>query len=249
MTRVLFAVSGSDHWTLNDGTKHPCGYWPEELVVPHKIFRDAGFDITVATPGAVPPTADEAGFAAAANGGSEEPGRRFRAYLETISASLGAPLDLDAADAAEYDLVFVPGGHGPMEDLATSARFGALIGAFTAAGKPVSAVCHGPAAFLPARDAAGGWLFAGRAVTGFSNEEEAAMGFAARAPWLLEDRLGTSGGRYERAGAFEAHVVSDGNLHTGQNPASSAPLAERLVRLSVQGLSFSPAAASRVPRR
>ncbi|MET8249087.1 type 1 glutamine amidotransferase domain-containing protein [Streptomyces sp. NPDC005202] len=231
MTRVLLAVSGSDHWTLKDGTKHPCGYWPEELVVPHEIFRKAGFDIAIATPGAVRPTADEAGFSAAVNGGSEEPGKRFRAYLDSISAELNAPVDLEEADAADYDMVFVPGGHGPMEDLAGSEKFGALIAAFTAAGKPVAAVCHGPAAFLPARDASGGWLFAERKVTGFSNEEEAAMGFADKAPWLLEDRLASSGGTYERAAAFEAHVVSDGNLHTGQNPASSAPLADHLVTL------------------
>ncbi|MEU6098790.1 type 1 glutamine amidotransferase domain-containing protein [Streptomyces sp. NPDC047079] len=232
MTRVLFAVSGSDYWTLKDGTKHPCGFWPEELVVPHEIFRDAGFDIVAATPGGIRPTADEAGFSAAVNGGSEEPGKRFRAYLEGISAELDSPVDLDAANAAEYDAVFVPGGHGPMEDLARSETFGALVAAFTAADKPVAAVCHGPAAFLPARAASGEWLFAGRRVTGFSNEEEAAMGFADQAPWLLEDRLTDSGGAYERSGAaFEGHVVSDGNLHTGQNPASSAPLAERLVAL------------------
>ncbi|MGQ4516121.1 DJ-1/PfpI family protein [Streptomyces sp. DW26H14] len=232
MTRVLLAVSGSDHWTLADGTKHPCGYWPEELAVPHEIFRAAGFEIVAATPGGVPPTADEAGFSAAVNGGSEEPGRRFRAYLDRIAAELNTPADLDTADAADYDLVFVPGGHGPMEDLARSEKFGALVAAFTAADKPVAAVCHGPAAFLPARDRSGAWLFAGRAVTGFSNEEEAAMGFADKAPWLLEDRLAAGGARYEQSGTvFGPHVVSDGNLHTGQNPASSAPLAERLVEL------------------
>ena len=107
MTRVLFAVSGSDYWTLSDGTRHPCGYWPEELAVPHEVFAQAGFDITIATPGAVPPTADEAGFSAAMNGGSEEPGQRFRAYLDSISGPLGAPAALEDADPADYDMVFV----------------------------------------------------------------------------------------------------------------------------------------------
>ena len=150
MTRVLFAVSGVDYWTLADGTRHPCGFWPEELAVPHEIFSAAGFDITIATPGAARPTADEAGFSAEMNGGSEEPGKRFRAYLDSIADALNSPADLDKVNATDYDLVFVPGGHGPMEDLAVSERFGALVGDLAAAGKPVAAVCHGPAALLPA---------------------------------------------------------------------------------------------------
>jgi putative intracellular protease/amidase len=230
MTRVLFAVSGSDYWTLADGTRHPCGFWPEELAVPHEIFRNAGFDITVATPGAVVPTADEAGFTAAMNGGSDEPGTRFRAYLDSISGELNSPADLDLADPDDYDLVFVPGGHGPMEDLAVSSRFGALVAGFTAADKPVAAVCHGPAALLPAVDKSGNWLFAGHRVTGFSNVEEGQVGLADRAPWLLQDRLGAAGGTFEHNGEpWQPWVVKDGNLHTGQNPASSAPLAQALV--------------------
>src|ERR1700681_3920402 len=83
MTRVLFAVSGKDYWTLADGRRHPCGYWPEELAVPHEVFARAGWEITIPTPGAVVPTADKAGFSAAMNGGSEEPGRLFRVYLDS----------------------------------------------------------------------------------------------------------------------------------------------------------------------
>lgn len=230
MTHVLFAVSGSDHWTLSDGTRHPCGFWPEELAVPHQIFREAGFTITIATPGAAVPTPDEAGFSAAMNGGSEEPGRRFRAYLDRIAGELRAPADLDRVTADDYDAVFVPGGHGPMEDLAVSEPFGALVGRFDAAGKPVVAVCHGPAALLPAQGPGGGWLFTGRRVTGFSDTEEGQVGLADRASWLLEDRLGQAGGRYERSGEpWTPHVVVDGTLYTGQNPASSGPLARQVI--------------------
>jgi putative intracellular protease/amidase len=229
MTRVLFAVSGSDYWTLADGTRHPCGYWPEELAVPHEVFSQAGFEITVATPGAVTPTADEAGFTAAMNGGSEEPGQRFRAYLDSISGQLSTPMALEDADPADYDLVFVPGGHGPMEDLAASSSFGGLVADFTALGKPVAAVCHGPAALLPAVDNDGKWLFNWRRVTGFTNTEEAQVGFADKAPWLLEDRLSSAGGLFEQSGRpWAPHVVVDGNLYTGQNPASSLPLATTL---------------------
>lgn len=230
MTRVLIAVSGSDHWTLADGTRHPCGYWPEELVVPHEVFVAAGLAVTVATPGGVVPTADEAGFSAAMNGGSEEPGRRFRDYLDSIADELGAPAVLEDVNAADYDLLFVPGGHGPMEDLAVSAEFGRLVGDFAASGSPVAAVCHGPAALLAARDESGKWVFTGRRITGFSNEEEQQVGFAARAPWLLEDRLVESGGLYEQSGTpWIPHVVADGTLYSGQNPASSRLLAEALV--------------------
>lgn len=230
MTRVLLAVTGSDHWTLADGTRHPCGYWPEELAVPHEAFTAAGFDVTVATPGGAVPTADEAGFTAAMNGGSEEPGRRFRAYLDSIAEPLLAPADLDTANAADYDLIFVPGGHGPMEDLARCAGFGALVADFTRRGKPVAAVCHGPAALLPAIDGDGKWVFDGRRVTGFTNAEEAQVGFADKANWLLEDRLVSAGGLFEHSGEpWATHVVVDENLYTGQNPASSLPLAQALI--------------------
>ena len=233
MTRVLFAVSGVDYWTLADGTRHPCGFWPEELAVPHEIFSAAGFDITIATPGAARPTADEAGFSAEMNGGSEEPGKRFRAYLDSIADALNSPADLDKVNATDYDLVFVPGGHGPMEDLAVSERFGALVGDLAAAGKPVAAVCHGPAALLPALGKDGKWLFAGRRLTGFSDREETQVGLAGKAKWLLEDSLIRSGGHYESTGPWQPLVINDGNLYTGQNPASSAPLANRLVEVAV----------------
>ncbi|MFD4653928.1 type 1 glutamine amidotransferase domain-containing protein [Streptomyces sp. NPDC058441] len=229
MARVLFAVTGSRYWTLKDGTKHPCGYWPEELAVPHQVFDEAGLEVTIATPGAVVPVADEAGFTAAMNGDSEEPGIRFRGYLDSISGALSHPADLDTVDAADHDFVFVPGGHGPMEDLASSEPFGRLLGAFTAAGKPVAAVCHGPAALLPAVDAEG-WIFRGRRMTGFTNEEETQVGFADKAAWLLEDHLTAVGSIFESGpGPWQPHLVVDGNLYTGQNPASSRPLAEALV--------------------
>jgi putative intracellular protease/amidase len=232
MTRVLFAVSGKDYWTLADGTRHPCGYWPEELAVPHEVFARAGCEVTIATPGAVVPTADEAGFSAAMNGGSPEPGRRFRGYLDSIAGALSAPADLDGAAPVSYDLVFVPGGHGPMEDLARCTGFGRLVAGFTELGKPVAAVCHGPAALLPAEDSGGKWLFAGRRVTGFTNAEETQVGLADRAKWLLEDRLKSAGGLFECGGVpWAPHVVSEGNLYTGQNPASSEPLARRLLEV------------------
>ncbi|GAA2866206.1 type 1 glutamine amidotransferase domain-containing protein [Pseudonocardia halophobica] len=229
MTRVLIAVTGVDHWTLADGSQSPAGYWPEELSTPHRVFADAGLDITIATPGGVAPTATEAGFAPEMHGGDAAAGQRIREHLASIEA-LNAPEVLEDVDVAAHDFVFVPGGWGPMEDLAVSQSFGELLRRFTDAGKPVAAVCHGPAALLPARDDQGGWLFAGRELTGFSNAEEHAVGTAPLAKWLLEDRLRCEGGVYSAApGDWAEYVVVDGNLYTGQNPASSEALAKRLV--------------------
>ncbi|MFT4081454.1 MAG: type 1 glutamine amidotransferase domain-containing protein [Nocardioides sp.] len=234
MTRVLMAVTGVDYWTLADGTRHPSGYWPEELSTPYEVFTEAGFDITIGTPGGVRPTPDPAGFAPVYHGDDEEEAQRVRLHLESIDEH-HVPVALEEADVADFDIVFVPGGWGPMEDLAVSAPFGALLRAFTEAGKPVAAVCHGPAALLPARDDAGDWLFAGRAVTGFSNAEETAVGTAPLARWLLEDRLIAEGGDYRCTEEDWAElVVVDGNLYTGQNPASARGLAERLVRESAR---------------
>ncbi|MBN9747838.1 type 1 glutamine amidotransferase domain-containing protein [Amycolatopsis sp. A1MSW2902] len=230
MTRALFAVTGVDYWTLADGTRNPSGYWPEEVSTPYQVFADAGIEIAVATPGGVPPAADPAGFNPVYHGDSAEAAQRMKDHLESIAA-LRSPEALENVDVADFDFVFVPGGWGPMEDLAVSASFGGLLREFTEADKPVAAVCHGPAALLPARDDQGEWLFAGRQVTGFSNVEEYAVGFAPQAKWLLEDRLKAEGGLYSSAPeGWAEFVVVDGNLYTGQNPQSAAGLAARLVR-------------------
>ncbi|CAG7632069.1 type 1 glutamine amidotransferase domain-containing protein [Rhodococcus opacus] len=230
MTSVLIAVTGVDYWTLADGTKHPCGYWPEELAAPHKVFTEAGLDITIATPGGIVPTADQAGYTPEMNGGSAAAGQKIADYIGSIADQLAAPAVLEDIDPADFDFVFVPGGHGPMEDLAVSEPFGHIVRRFTDAGKPVGAVCHGPAALFPAKADDGSWLFSGRRLTAFSNVEEGQVGYAARAAWLLEDRLKSEGGIYSAADQpWGELVVVDGNLYTGQNPASSEPLARRLV--------------------
>jgi putative intracellular protease/amidase len=232
MTTVLMAVTASDHWTFADGSTHTTGYWPEEVAAPHRIFVEAGFTVTIATPGGRRPVADEAGFLPVYNGGSEQAAEEIRSYLASISAELDGAVPLEGVDTADYDLVFVPGGHGPMEDLAVSESFGTTLNGFLAAGKPIAAVCHGSAALLPARRDDGSWAFAGYEVTGFSNNEEQLVGFAPKAAWLLEDRLTADGGKFTATDeAWAPKVVSDRTLHTGQNPASSEPLARKLVEV------------------
>ncbi|MEU4153278.1 type 1 glutamine amidotransferase domain-containing protein [Streptomyces sp. NPDC026659] len=228
MTKVLFVVSAADHWTLNDGTEHPSGYWGEELAMPHKIFGEAGWEITLATPGGRPPTLDRLSMSRTAGlpGKLREVGR----YLDSIRAELDSPRPLDEVDPAAYDLVFYPGGHGPMEDLAYDEVSGALLTRVLGAGRPLALLCHAPAATLAARNADGSWPFAGYRMTGLSNTEEKLNSFGRKAPWLLEDRLREEGADYVKARLpLLPFVVVDRNLYTGQNPMSSERLAKRLV--------------------
>jgi putative intracellular protease/amidase len=130
------------------------------------------------------------------------------------------------ADA--FDAVFYPGGHGPLWDLAEDPASIALIGAFFAAGKPVAAVCHGPGVLRHARSC-GRELVRGKRVTGFSDTEEAAAGLSAVVPFSVEAELRRLGGLYEKAADWQSLAVIDGNLITGQNPASSRAVAELLL--------------------
>ncbi|GGZ01129.1 type 1 glutamine amidotransferase domain-containing protein [Streptomyces nitrosporeus] len=227
MPSVLFVLTGADHWTLNDGTSHPTGFWAEELAAPHRIFSQAGFDITVATPGGVAPTVDSTSLTAESNGGQEQ-ADAVASYLAAIDETLRIPVRLEDVVPTSYDVVFLPGGHGPMEDLAVDEASGALLTAALDAGTHVGVLCHGPAALLPARRADGSWPFAGYRMTGFSNVEETQAGLAGKAPWLLENRLVELGARYSAGEPWSVYTVHDRTLHTGQNPASSEQLAREI---------------------
>jgi putative intracellular protease/amidase len=232
MTNVLMVVTAARHWTLIDGTEHPTGFWAEEFLVPYEIFTAAGFDITVATPGAATPVVDELSLGLT-GGVLPHTVKKFRARLEELAPVLDNPTDLHALtadDVDSYDLVFYPGGHGPMEDLAGDRLSGRILTDRLASGRPLALLCHAPAALLATVDKDGTTPFAGRRVTGLSNREELINSFAKKAPWLLEDRLREIGTDYDKALIpFRPHVVRDGNLYTGQNPQSSKKLAETLV--------------------
>lgn len=180
MTAVLFVVTGADHWTLADGTRHATGYWAEELATPHRLLREAGFDVTIATPGGVAPTVDAVSLAAESTGGKEQ-SDAIAAYLAAIRADLENPVKLEEVDLDAYAAVLYPGGHGPMEDLAVDAGSGRLLTAALDSGKPLAVLCHAPAALLAARREDGSWPFAGYRMTGFTNAEETAAGFADKA--------------------------------------------------------------------
>lgn len=228
MAKILFVITGADHWTLADGTKHPTGFWAEEAAAPYEAFKAAGHEVVVATPGGVVPTVDRSSLAPEFNGG-QEGADRVAAVLDSFT-ELQRPIALEDVDLDAYAAVFYPGGHGPMEDLAVDRTSGRILIDALGSGKPLAVVCHGPAALLAATEDDGTNAFAGYRVAAFTNAEEAQSGFADKAKWLLETRLGEAGVDVVVAEPWAANIVVDRNLITGQNPSSSAPLAAEVLR-------------------
>ncbi|MFE0629191.1 type 1 glutamine amidotransferase domain-containing protein [Streptomyces sp. NPDC058864] len=228
MAKVLFVMTGTAYWTLKDGTRHATGYWAEEFAAPYKALTGAGHQITVATPGGVVPTVDMMSLRPDMAGSAE-----IALELESIIRSaevMRRPIQLSDARLEDYDAVYLPGGHGPMEDLWADADAGRLLTAALASGKPLAIVCHAPAAMLSTR-IHGESPFAGYEVTAFTNEEEEAVGLAKQAPWTVETALIELGVKFSKGEMWKPYTLVDRNLYTGQNPASAAQLAERLLKV------------------
>ncbi len=231
MKSILMVLTGAKTWTMKDGTAHPTGFWAEEFIAPHKAFTNAGLKVTLATPGGITPTVDDLSLELSLNNNDAGNVAAQKAYLTQTETLLAATVKLEDVQASSYDAVFVVGGHGPMQDLAVHPSFGDFLAVMLdSPDKIVSAVCHGPASFLPAHRADGTWLFKGRALTGFSNEEETQATFAGNAPWLLEDRLRLAGSGYKAELAGSTYVIVDGNLITGQNPNSAEATATAVLK-------------------
>ncbi|MFF8837269.1 type 1 glutamine amidotransferase domain-containing protein [Streptomyces sp. NPDC015130] len=228
MSKILFVMTGADHWTLADGTKHPTGFWAEEAVAPYEVFKAAGHEVVVATPGGVVPTVDRGSLAPEVNGG-QEGADKVAAALASLD-ELDHPITLEDVRLDEYAAVFYPGGHGPMEDLAVDPVSGRILVDALASGKPLAVVCHAPAAMLAATKADGTNAFAGYKVAAFTNAEETQAGFADKAQWLLETRLVEAGVDVQVGEPWVPNIVVDRNLVTGQNPSSSAPLAAEVLK-------------------
>ena len=227
MSSILIVLSAADKWTRADGSKYDSGVWAEEFVVMDEMFVAEGCAVDIATPDGVVPTIDPHSMNPDVVG--QENVDHFRAYLASIADRLNRPLVLADVDTAAYDAIVIPGGHGPVEDLYKDSDMGRVLEEADRAGKIIAPVCHGQAALLAAQDDSGGWLFAGRKITSFSDEEEVELGTADNAPWLLADTLRKRGAQYEKGPNWGAFVVQDRNLLSGQNPASSAPLAEAVL--------------------
>jgi putative intracellular protease/amidase len=207
----------------NTGRK--TGFWLEEFAAPYYAFEDAKADITIASPKGGQPPLDPK---------SNEPGfqtrdtRRFDQDREA-QAALANTVKLSEVVPGDYDAVFYPGGHGPLWDLAEDRNSISLIERTYAAGKPVALVCHAPGVLRHVKGTDGKPLVEGKAVTGFTNSEEAAVGLTDVVPFLVEDVLTQIGGTFSAGKDWESHVVQDGRLITGQNPASSTEAARLLI--------------------
>jgi putative intracellular protease/amidase len=220
--KILMVLTSHD--TLGT-TGEKTGFWLEEFAAPYYTFVDAGAHVVLASPNGGQPPIDPKSDAPDAQTGFT---RRF-ATDPVAQEALANTVRLDSLAAADFDAVFYPGGHGPLWDLAQSRTSIDLIAAFVAAGKPTAFVCHAPGVLHHVAAADGTPLARGRHVTGFSDSEEAAVGLTKVVPFLLEDVFRQQGALYEKGPDWAPHVVTDGLLITGQNPASSEPAAKALL--------------------
>lgn len=222
--KLLMVLTSHDR--LGD-TGKKTGFWLEEFAAPYYALKDAGAEITLASPrGGQPPLdpkSDEPDAQTDATG-------RFKSD-EAAQEALASTHRLSDVRADDFDAVFFPGGHGPMWDLAEDRASIGLIEAFAQADKPIGAVCHAPAVFRHVKGVDGAFLIKGRKVTGFTNTEEEGVGLTEVVPFLLEDMLKANGGDYSRGADWQPYIVTDGKLVTGQNPASSEGAAEALLKL------------------
>ncbi|MFG1680005.1 type 1 glutamine amidotransferase domain-containing protein [Nonomuraea sp. NPDC049269] len=228
MAKLLFVVTGATYLTLKDGTRYATGYWAEEFANPYKAITEAGHAVVVATPNGVTPNVDMMSLRPEMAGGVQ--GALDLEAIIRSAETMRRPIRLSDARLEDYDAVYLPGGHGPMQDLWQDADAGRLLTAALASGKPLAIVCHAPAAMLATR-IHGESPFKGYRVTGFTNDEEEGVGLASRTQWLLEDELKEKVGvEFSRGAIWEPYMVEDRNLITGQNPHSAAVLAERLLK-------------------
>lgn len=217
--KILMVLTSHD--TLGD-TGEKTGFWLEEFAAPYYAFLDAGVGLTLASPkGGQPPLdpkSSEAGF-------QTEDTARFNADV-AAKAVLANTAKLSEVNSDDFDGVFYPGGHGPMWDLVNDAQSISLIEAFWASDKVVSTVCHASIALANTKDTNGEYIVKGRNVTGFTNTEEAAVGLTDVVPLLVEDTLSDRGGLFSKIEDWASNAQIDGNLITGQNPASSTAVAK-----------------------
>ena len=220
--KILMVLTSHDKL---GNTAEKTGFWLEEFASPYYVFKDAGATLTLASPqGGQPPIDPKSDDPASETDAT----RRFKAD-PAAQAVLGSTLRLRDISAADFDAVFYPGGHGPVWDLAEDTSSIALVEAMLGANKPAAFVCHAPGVLRHARTPEGKPLVEGKDVTGFSNTEEEGAGLTQVVPFLVENVLKQNGARYSKVPDFKPHVVIDGFLITGQNPASSEPAAKALL--------------------
>lgn len=230
MASILFVLTAASELRLRDGSVLATGFWAQEFVAPYHIFLEHGHHVDIATPRGRPAALDALCLDPQFHDNDIGRVENLREQLDAIDAwQSPSSLERLALAGGNYDAVFFPGGHGPMADLAENAAAGNLIKRCYANDGLVGAVCHGPAALIPAMHAER-WLFEGYAMTCFSRGEERLAGLYERLPWQLAEKLEALGAQLSHAAPGAANVVADRRLYTGQNPASAAPLAWEMAR-------------------
>ena len=224
LMKLLIVLTSHDK--LGD-TGKDTGFWLEEFAAPYFVFKDAGAQITLASPKGGQPPIDPASVAEDA---LTDATRRFNED-HAAQTALANTVVLSTVSADEFDAIFFPGGHGPLWDLAEDADSIGLIETFASTDRPIGAVCHAPAVFKHPKSADGKPLVSGKKVTGFTNTEEEGVGLTDVVPFLVEDMLKANGGQYQKGADWASFVVTDGKLVTGQNPASSEEAARKLLEL------------------
>ncbi|MCA1777459.1 MAG: type 1 glutamine amidotransferase domain-containing protein [Loktanella sp.] len=222
--KILMVLTSHDK--LGD-TGKKTGFWLEEFAAPYYVFKDAGAEVTLASPKGGQPPLDPTSDA---DDAQTEATKRFKSD-ETAQDELADTVTLSSVDADGFDAIFYPGGHGPLWDLSEDADSIKLIETFASSDRPVGAVCHAPAVFKHPKGADGKLLVSGKTVTGFTNSEEEAAGLTDVVPFLVEDMLKANGATYEKGADWASFVVTDGKLVTGQNPASSEEAAQKLLAM------------------
>ncbi len=224
MKKVLFVLTSHDEL---GSTGHKTGFWIEEFAAPYYTLLDKGIDITIASPKGGQPPVDPKSDAPEASTPATE---RFKKDIET-QKKLAHTVMLSNVQEQGFDAIFYPGGHGPLWDLSEDKNSIHLIESFYGNNKPVAAVCHAPAVFRFTKNTLGEPLVKGKKVTGFTNEEEAAVQLTKVVPFLVEDMLKENGGIYSKVENWQPYAIQDGLLITGQNPASSEKVAEKLLEV------------------
>lgn len=222
--KILMVLTSHDQ--LGDSGKKT-GFWLEEFAAPYYVFKDAGAEITLASPKGGQPPLDPSSDT---DDAQTEATERFKAD-EDAKGILARTKVLSTINAEGFDAIFYPGGHGPLWDLAEDSDSTRLIETFAHSDRPVGAVCHAPAVFKHPKGADGKPMVSGKTVTGFTNTEEEGVGLTDVVPFLVEDMLKANGGIYEKGADWSSFVVVDGKLVTGQNPASSEEAARKLLAL------------------
>ena len=224
MTQKRILIVLTSHSELGN-TDEETGFWIEEFASPYYIFLDAGTEITIASPAGgqppIDPKSELPDFQTAST-------QRF-AKDEVAQAKLAVTIKLRDIDTQNYDAVFYPGGHGPLWDLTENNESIKLIEKFLQEQKPIATVCHASAVLLNVNDSNSEPVVKGRTITGFSNTEEDAVGLTEVVPFLLEDELIKKGGDYKKTDDWNSFAVQDGLIFTGQNPASSEAVAEKVM--------------------